>query len=63
MNLTETIKEKIESKGFRQSFIAKQLNLTRATFWYKMQNNTFKMDEIFKLAKILDINLNKFKEA
>ena len=63
MNLTETIKKKIENKGLKLGYIAKQLNLSRASFWYKMQNNTFKTDEVFKLANILNIDLNQFKEA
>ena len=63
MNITEEIKNSLKNKGLKQSYIAEQLNISNQSFWYKLQNNTFKIDELFKLAKILGINLNKFKEV
>lgn len=63
LNITEEIKNSLKNKGLKQSYIAEQLNISNQSFWYKLQNNTFKIDELFKLAKILGINLNKFKEV
>ena len=63
MNILEEIKNNLKNKGLKQSYIAEQLNISNQSFWYKLQNNTFKIDELFKLAKILGINLNKFKEV
>ena len=63
MNILEEIKNNLKNKGLKQGYIAEQLNISKQSFWYKLQNNTFKTDELFKLAKILGINLNKFKEV
>lgn len=63
MNFAEIIKEKIKSKGLKQSFLAEKLNISNQSLYYKLSNNIFYPDEIFKIAKILGINLNQFKEA
>ena len=63
MNISEVIKQKIKDNGIKQTFLAKKLTMSRQQFSQKLQNNTFKIDEVFRLANILDINLNKFKEA
>ena len=63
MNILEEIKNNMKNKGLKKQYIAEVLNISKQALWYKLQNNTFKTDELFKLAKILNINLNKFKEA
>lgn len=63
MNILEEIKNNMKNKGLKKQYIAEVLNISKQSFWYKLQNNTFKTDELFKLAKILGINLNKFKEV
>lgn len=63
MNILEEIKNNLKNKGLKQGYIAEQLNISKQSLWYKLNYNTFKTDELFKLAKILGINLNKFKEA
>ena len=62
MNIADVIKEKIKNNGIKQTFLAQKLEMTRQQFNQKLQKNTFKTDEIFKLADILNIDLNKFKE-
>ena len=63
MNILQEIKNNMKNKGLKKQYIAEVLNISKQALWYKLQNNTFKTDELFKLAKILNINLNKFKEA
>lgn len=63
MNILEEIKNNMKNKGLKKQYIAEVLNISKQALWYKLQNNTFNPNELFKLAKILNINLNKFKEA
>ena len=63
MNLSEVIKENLKNKGLKQSFLSKQLNISDQLLSHKLSNNTLRTDQLFKIAKILGINLNKFKEA
>lgn len=63
MNIADVIKEKIKNNGIKQTFLAQKLEMPRQQFNQKLQKNTFKTDEIFKLADILNIDLNKFKEV
>ena len=63
MNLSEVIKENLKNKGLKQSFLSKQHNISDQLLSHKLSNNTLRTDELFKIAKILGINLNKFKEA
>ena len=63
MNISEVIKQKIKDNGIKQTFLAQKLAMPRQQFSKKLQNNTLKTDEVFKLANILNIDLNKFKEA
>ena len=63
MNISEEIKNKIQEKGLKLNFVAEQLNIPAQNLSYKLLKNSLKANEVFKLAKILNINLNKFKEA
>lgn len=62
-NILEEIKNNIKNQGLKKQYIAKQLNISNQSFLYKLNNNTFKTDELFKISAILNIDLNKFKEA
>lgn len=63
MNIADVIKEKIKNNGIKQTFLAQKLEMSRQQFSQKLQKNTFKVDEVFKLADILNIDLNQFKQA
>lgn len=63
MNIADVIKEKIKNNGIKQTFLAQKLEMPRQQFSQKLQKNTFKVDEVFKLADILNIDLNQFKQA
>lgn len=64
MNIADVIKEKIKNNGIKQTFIAEKIGLNNVSFTDRLNGKVkFKTDEVFKLAKILNIDLNQFKEA
>lgn len=60
-NILEDIKTSIKEQGLKKQYIAKQLNISNQSFLYKLQNNTFNTNELFKISAILNIDLNKYK--
>ena len=44
----------MKNKGLKKQYIAEVLNISKQALWYKLQNNTFNPNELFKLAKILN---------
>ena len=64
MNFVQVVKNKIKQNGFKQNFIAEKIGLNNVNLTDRLTGKVkFKTDEVFKLAKILNIDLNKFKEA
>lgn len=64
MNIVEKIKSVIINQGIKQTFLAHQIGISKDLFSKSLSGKrNFKTDEVFKLAKILNINLNKFKEV
>lgn len=53
---TNKLKGLIAEKGYSQSGIAKQMNITPKTFYSKMKKGVFTNVEIEAFIKILDIN-------
>lgn len=51
--LTEFIVSKIEKSGLKKTYLANQLGLTHSAFWYRMQNNSFTIEELEKLFELL----------
>jgi len=51
--LIEFIVNKIEQSGMKKTFLAKQLGLTYSAFWYRVQNNSFTVEELEKLFDLL----------
>ena len=62
MNIGEYIKEEIKNQGRTQKWVAEKIEMDVNTFNRKINNDTFAADELIKIAKVLDINLNKLKE-
>ena len=57
-------KAEIQKRGLKQRFIVSQLKISETVFSNKLAGRTkFTADEIIKLASILNIDLNAFKEA
>ena len=64
MNFIEVVKDKIKKKGLKKNYIAQKMGINNVSFSDRLTGKVnFKTDEVFKLAKFLNINLNKFKEA
>lgn len=64
MDFVQVVKTKIKQNGFKQNFIADKIGLNTVSLTDRLTGKVkFKTDEVFKLAKILNINLNQFKEA
>jgi ribosome-binding protein aMBF1 (putative translation factor) len=64
MNFVEVVKDKIKNNGLKQKFLADKIGLAVDSLSKSLKGQRkFKTDEVFKLADILGINLNKFKEA
>lgn len=64
MNFIEVVKDKIKKKGLKNNYIAQKMGINNVSFSDRLTGKVnFKTDEVFKLAKILNINLNQFKEA
>ncbi|MDV3428297.1 MAG: helix-turn-helix domain-containing protein [Bacillota bacterium] len=62
MNIGEYIKEEIKNQGRTQKWVAEKIEMDVNTFNRKINNDTFAADELIKIAKILNIDLNKLKE-
>lgn len=64
MDFVEVVKDKIKNNGFKQNFIAEKIGLNYTSFSDRLTKKVkFKTDEVFRLANILNIDLNKFKEV
>ncbi|MBR0518907.1 helix-turn-helix transcriptional regulator [bacterium] len=64
MDFVEVVKNKIKKNGLKQIFLADKIGLAIDSFSKSLKGQRkFKTDEIFKLANILNIDLNQFKEA
>ena len=64
MNIVEKIKSIIINQGIKQTFLANKIGLSKDLFSKSLSGKrNFKTDEVFNLADILNIDLNKFKEA
>ena len=53
---TDKLEEMIDESGFKKSFIAEKMGISRFSFWKKCNNiSEFKASEISKLCGILHI--------
>jgi len=62
MEIGEYIFQILNNQGRRQKWLAEQLNMSEAKLSYKINNNAIKADELIKISKLLNIDLNKLKE-
>ena len=57
MTNRKLLEDKIKQKGFKKSYLAEQLGVSRGTFSALLNNSAeFKASQIYKLCKILDIH-------
>lgn len=62
MEIGKYISKVLEEQGRQQKWLADKLNISEARLSYKIKNNAIKADELIKISKILNINLEKMKE-
>jgi len=56
------IDELIDNSPFKKKYIVEQLGLSSPTYYRKMQTQTFTIDEMLAIAKILDpVEYNKWE--
>ena len=57
--IVKTLKEQGRSK----KWLCETIGINYKTFMRKIKKNSFSATELIKIAKVLDINLNKLKEV
>jgi hypothetical protein len=62
MKVNEFINKKIKDRGLLKKFIARQIGMNDNTFNWKLQKEyRLKAEDIIKLSKILQFDLNELK--
>ena len=62
MRLSDKISEIIENQGRSRSWVAERADIKYRTFLDKLERNSFSGEELLKLGRVLNIDLNKMKE-
>lgn len=62
MDIAEYIDKVRESQGRSKAWVAEQININYKTFIDRTTHNRFTADDLIKISKILNINLEKMKE-
>jgi hypothetical protein len=62
MKLSEYISQVIEKQGRTKTWVAEQSDIKYKTFVDKLTFNRFTAEELLRIAKVLNIDLNKLKE-
>ena len=61
---TRRLRDRISYKGYKMSYVANELGMSSASLLNKLDNKTsFKLDEVTKLCKLLDICSLKEKDS
>jgi lambda repressor-like predicted transcriptional regulator len=61
LNLAEHITNVIEQQGRTKVWVAEKAEINYKTFVDKLTRNTLKGEDLLKIAKILNIDLNELK--
>lgn len=56
----ERIKEIVEEKGTSLQWVAEQIGMTKAGFYYSLANNTLKVETLEKIASVLKVPIINF---
>lgn len=62
MKLSEHISKVIEDQGRTKVWVAEQSDINYKTFVDKLTRNTITGEELLRVSKVLNIDLNKLKE-
>lgn len=61
MNVAKIISETIDDQGREIKRVAEKVDIPYTTFLYKLKNDYFLAEELLKISKLLNINLEKLK--
>lgn len=62
MKVSDVINEELEKQERGISWLADKVNMKYKTLYDKLKNDTIRGDELLKIGKVLNIDLNKLKE-
>ncbi len=62
MNIGQYIKNNLKSEGRSIRWLSKQLNINEYTLNGKINRNSITAEELLKIGKILDWDLNKLRD-
>ncbi len=62
MNLSEFINQELENQERGISWLSDKTGIKYKTLYDKLKNNTIKGVDLLKIAKVLNLDLNKLKE-
>lgn len=63
MTVSEHIICSLEYRGATKQWLAEKLGITKQTMNYKLTHNSFTAEELLKIAKVMDIDLNMWLQA
>ncbi len=62
MTIAEKILRILQSQERSKTWLAEKTNITKQAMNYKLKNNSFTAEELLRLAKVLNINLEELKK-
>jgi len=62
MKIAEYILEVLNSQERAKSWLADKINISKQAINYKFKSNSFTGEEVFKITKVLNINLEEMRE-
>lgn len=63
MDIAKQLEETLKSQGRSKTWLSEQMDVNYKTLTGKFKRNGFDAVELIQIAKILNIDLNKFKEG
>lgn len=61
MTVAESILKVLKSQERSKSWLAEKIDISKQTIHYKFKSNSFTAEDLLKVAKVLNINLEELK--
>jgi len=62
MTVAEYILEVLSTQERPKSWLAEKIDISKQAIHYKFKSNSFTAEELLRIAKVLNINLEELKE-
>jgi len=62
MKVADYILEVLNSQERQKSWLADKTNISKQAINYKFKNNSFTAEELFEVARVLNINLEEMRD-